>query len=314
MFARVLVPTDFSVASDAALEYAVMFTRTFVGSLHLLHVASDAGTPGHAHGDGRTQTTFGHMQDRLTRTGTPTDVTTKIVEGPDPALAIVEHARSMDAELIAMGTHGRSGMSHLLMGSVAERVVRTSPCPVLTLREPARVVGVHRILVPTDFSAPSDAALDCARLIALRFDASVHLLHVIDVEQMERRFGLDVFVDTPDSRAARLRDARERLAHRIFAYERENSRVTTEVVFGPAARTAAQCARDNGFDLIVMGTHGRAGIARVMLGSVSEHVVRHAACPVITTHDLGASGRDVVREATRPAFDAAALRLRTGEA
>lgn len=265
MFPRVLVPIDFSAASDAALDYARMFARTFGGILDVVHVRSrfTRAEPKHA----------GHVQ---------------IVEGSDPALDIVEQARAVGAALIVMGTHGRSGISHLLRGSVAESVVRTSPCPVLTLRAPARAPSIRRILVPTDFSAPSDAALDCARLIALRFAASVHLLHVIDVEQIERQFGLGVSVsEAPQARAARLRDARERLAHRVAAHEREQARVTTEVVSGDAARSIVQYARRNTFDLVVMGTHGRTGLAHFMLGSVAEQVVRRAGCAVITTHDAG---------------------------
>ena len=265
MFARVLVPVDSEAASDAALECARMFARTFGGTLNVIHVRRRPAQAGSGPG--------GHVH---------------IIEGSDPALDIVEHAQAIDADLIVMGTHGRSGISHLLRGSVAESVVRTSHCPVLTLRSPARMPSVRRILVPTDFSAPSDAALESARLSAMRFAGSVHLLHVIDVEQIERQFGFGVSVgEAPQARAARLRDARERLAHRVTAREREQARVTTEVVSGDAARSIVQYARRNTFDLVVMGTHGRTGLAHFMLGSVAEQVVRRAGCAVITTHDAG---------------------------
>jgi nucleotide-binding universal stress UspA family protein len=177
-------------------------------------------------------------------------------------------------------------VAHLLMGSVAETVVRGAPCPVLTVQhEPAAAATFRRILVPTDFSGPSDAALDYARLLQRRFGASVHLLHVLDDEQIAGPFGAEVFVtQPPEARAARLRDARERLSHRVTGADQSSGRLTSEAFFGPVAKTIVDYAGDNGFDLILMGTHGRTGLAHLLIGSVAEHVIRGAACPVMTTH------------------------------
>lgn len=290
MFARILVPTDFSAPSDAALEYARTFARAFGGALHLLHVTSDTGTPPHAPGDPRDRepAALRQLRDRLTAEDRQRRVAVRIVEGSNPAHKIVKQARAIPADLIVMGTRGRGGMAHLLMGSVAEEVVRTGPCPVLSVHSApsAPVTGFSRILVPTDFSGPSDAALDCARLLALRFGATIHLLHVLEDPQVEGPFGSEVFVSEPaEARAVRLKDARERLGHRVSAYDRDHKRVTTEVLFGAVARRIVHYADDNGFDLIVMGTHGRTGIAHLLMGSVAERVVRSAACPVITVHD-----------------------------
>jgi nucleotide-binding universal stress UspA family protein len=182
-----------------------------------------------------------------------------------------------------MGTHGRGGVARLLMGSVAEKVVRTAPCPVVTVhgaRNPSPA-GFRRILVPTDFSAASGAALDTARLLADQFAASLHLLHVLP-EMFDGAAGSELFIsEAPAVRTLRLMNARERLAHRIPT-ELPRSTVTTEVIFGDPAETIAAYADDNHFDLIVMGTHGRTGIAH-LLGTVAERVVRTAQCPVMTT-------------------------------
>jgi nucleotide-binding universal stress UspA family protein len=85
---------------------------------------------------------------------------------------------------------------------------------------------------------------------------------------------------------ARLKDAQERLAHRAAPIDRAQIRTTTDVVFGSSARTIVEYAADHDYDLIVMGTHGRKGMAHLLIGSVAEHVVRTATCPVLATHEL----------------------------
>ena len=145
MIKRILVPMDFSPPSDAALEYARSVALRYGGSLHLLHVAED---PYRAFYSAEVYVpaveglreeilsdTAGRLKDRLR----PSDVTELHATADSiigtPAGSIVEYAAGHGIDLIVMGTHGRGGMSHLLMGSVAERVVRTAPCPVLTVRE-----------------------------------------------------------------------------------------------------------------------------------------------------------------------------------
>ncbi|MBI3048100.1 MAG: universal stress protein [Acidobacteria bacterium] len=286
MFARILVPTDFSASSDAALGYARMFAWTSGGALHLLHVCGDRLTPPHAEGHrDREPAALRRIRDRLTEADQRHRLKIRVVERAAPAEAILDYARTADIDLIVMGTHGRSGVTHLLMGSVSEKVVRSAPCPVLTTHgAPPPAASFTRILVPTDFSEPSDAALDCARLLQLRFGASIRLLHVLEDQLLEGPFGSEAFVAAPpETRAARLREARERLSHRVPAADYESGRTTSEILFGPTANTISHYAADNGFDLIVMSTHGRTGLAHLLMGSVAERVVRSASCPVITT-------------------------------
>ena len=287
MFARILVPIDFSGPSDAALEYARLFAHAWGSALHLLHVTAEHLTPPHGESAGHPEpAALRQIRDRLTDDDRRRRLAIRVLERAEPAEAILGYARATDIDLIVMGTHGRTGVAHLLMGSVAETVVRSAPCPVLTVRQAPRVTAPFtRILVPTDFSGPSDAALDCARALQMKFGASIHLLHVLADEQLAGPFGAEVFVaEAPETRTARLRDARERLSHRVSAADREQGRVTSEILFGPTASTIVHYAGDNGYDLILMGTHGRTGLAHLLMGSVAERVIRSAACPVITTH------------------------------
>jgi nucleotide-binding universal stress UspA family protein len=139
------------------------------------------------------------------------------------------------------------------------------------------MVRIRTILVPTDFSATSDAALEYAREVAERFGASLHLLHVLQDPFVNGPLATEAYLtDTPGVRTTILEDAKARIAHRLTATDH------AEVVFGRGAETIVEYAADRRIDLIVMGTHGRTGMAHLLLGSVAERVVRTAPCPVLT--------------------------------
>jgi nucleotide-binding universal stress UspA family protein len=151
-----MVPTDFSPASDAALDYARALAGQMGASIELVHVFDDPFASGAFVGDGTVMMPVNLRQslDLWAReqlasrhekhVGSLPGSSTALLMG-SPARSIVEHAGEIRADLIVIGTHGRTGLSHLLLGSVAERVVRTATCPVLTTRAPetaASPVGV----------------------------------------------------------------------------------------------------------------------------------------------------------------------------
>jgi len=143
---RILVPTDFSVQSEGALAYARDIAERFGASIHLLHVLEDPyATSAYAtevYGylpPGLKETWQKNAEEKLTALLTRADrtrfsATTAVIFGR-PAAAIADYATENGSDLIVMGTHGRGGVTHLLLGSVAERVIRSAPCPVLTVRE-----------------------------------------------------------------------------------------------------------------------------------------------------------------------------------
>lgn len=136
MFHRILVPTDFSAPSDAALAYARTLAGQFGASLHLLHVLENVFLRAIVADPHALETAaLRHLHDRLTDDDLRWLGALAVLEKSDiPAEEIVSYARNAGIDLIVMGTHGRTGLSHVLMGSVAERVVRTAPCPVMTTR------------------------------------------------------------------------------------------------------------------------------------------------------------------------------------
>ena len=142
---------------------------------------------------------------------------------------------------------------------------------------------ITRILVPTDFSATADAALEYAFGLAERFGASVQLLHVLDDPFVYEGMSPEAYIaEAPMIRSAMLKEAREKLRHRAGTREPHGASIEAEVLFGHGARTIAEYAAERGVDLIVMGTHGRTGIAHLVIGSVAERLVRTAPCPVLT--------------------------------
>lgn len=145
---------------------------------------------------------------------------------------------------------------------------------------------ISRILVPTDFSDASDVALDYARSLAAQLGASVELLHVLEDPFVAEGLLAEAYVtEGPSVRADLLADARARLEHRA------TPGVTTTVLFGRGAATIVDYAAHSDANLIVMGTHGRTGLAHLVMGSVAESVVRTARCPVLTIGHIPAGAR-----------------------
>jgi nucleotide-binding universal stress UspA family protein len=159
---NILVATDFSEAADAALAYGRALARTFGARLHVLHVADDVYL--RLGGDAYVavlpdlqrdvEEAARKRLDEVLVDNDPNPLPTKpvVVTSSATALAIVQYARDAQTDLVIVGTHGRGAVAHLLMGSVAERVVRTAPCPVLTVRHPE-----HEFVTPDTLVARSRA-------------------------------------------------------------------------------------------------------------------------------------------------------------
>jgi len=155
----ILVPSDFSECSDAALRYGVELARKFGATLHVLHVIQDPATqPWAAEGFGVPMLDVVDQwqkdaRERLAESIPPEDraraVVTCAIASPYPE--ILRYASEHEIDLIVMGTHGRSGVTHMLLGSIAEKIVRRAPCPVLTVRHPEHEFvesGAHVSAVP----------------------------------------------------------------------------------------------------------------------------------------------------------------------
>jgi universal stress protein A len=150
-------------------------------------------------------------------------------------------------------------------------------------RSPSRrevAMTITRILVPTDFSADADAAFDYALGLAGKFDAAVHLLHVVEDPLAAGMWSSEIYTaEIAGLQVNLVRDAEARLKRSV---PESGAQVSTEVRTGNAAKEILEAARATNADLMVMGTRGRTGIAHIVMGSVAERVVRLASCPVLT--------------------------------
>jgi nucleotide-binding universal stress UspA family protein len=155
------------------------------------------------------------------------------------------------------------------------------------------VLSISRILVPTDFSEPSDEALEYAKGLATCLGSSIHVLHVLE-DLAAHAWTTEVYVSAlPGVHEEMERQARERLDQALTPEEKTKYKAELALRMGSAFVEVLRYAREHGIDLIVMGTHGRGAIAHMLLGSVAERVVRKAPCPVLTVRHKGQQPADL---------------------
>jgi nucleotide-binding universal stress UspA family protein len=273
---RILFPTDFSETARHALPYAAYLAARHDAALTILHVQSPGGEEGADPDDELDicQETASRQFDVDLGDLEGSRIEREVRSGTSVDEVVVEEAEAHGTDLVVMGTARRHGLASLFPQSTAVQVVRRAPCPVVTLLSDAEVdpAPLRRILVPTDFSDPADQALGYARDLAARDGATIIPVHVIEELTVPLVYDVDVAeLDTDDVR----RRARSSLQE---VSEAEHVRV----VSGHPGRRIVEVAEEEEADLIVIATHGRTGLPRVLLGSVAETVIRQANCPVLT--------------------------------
>jgi nucleotide-binding universal stress UspA family protein len=290
MYDSILVPTDGSAGAETAAEHAFSLAAAFDAEVTVLSVV-DAGPVGDAVAD-RREALEQAAQESVEAVARNADdelpVRTAVKRGR-PYETIREYIDHAGIDLVTMGTHGRTGLDRLLLGSVAERVVRTSPVPVLTARADdgdaeGAVAGVdstyESVLVPTDGSEAATAAVEHALAVAERYDATVHVLSVVDMEALAGASSVGMSVpDVAQDLEAEHEAAAETIADRC---ERRGIEVEIRVEQGTPHRAIDRYVDERGIDLVTMGTHGRTGLDRLLLGSVTDRVIRTSSVPVLT--------------------------------
>ena len=291
---RILCPVDLSDESAHTIEHALAVARWFRSTITALHVCNPLVIPA------TDVTLVGGVPPVLTdeeikdaseevmacfasapggHAGVPLEV---VVESGPPARQILARAKSLAPDLMVIGTHGHGGFQHLVLGSVAEKVLRQAACPVLTVPPRTRATATlpfKRILCPVDFSDSSQAALDFALSIARQGDADLTILHVLewpDALPPSRP------VPTLEFRDAAERDVRAMLAQLVPDADRQRCHPAIRLGEGKAYREILEVATEGRADLIVMGVHGRNPIDLMLFGSTTNQVVRRATCPVLS--------------------------------
>lgn len=291
---RVLCPVDFSDASRRALRHAAAVASWYDAELHVLHAVvpmPSVGLPltslppvepgGSA--DEMTRALAAFVDDAEIAAGSHQTA----VEGPAVPV-ILDVAREFDASLLVLGTHGRTGLDHALIGSVAERVLQKAGCPVLTVPpgadEPGSAAKVRftHILCAIDFSEPSQHALAHALSFAQENQARLTLVHALETLSDEE-VRMAAHVNVGEYVATRTQEVLDALRRLVPDQVRVWCDVAEVAVLGSPARVILDQAEARGADLIVMGSRGRTAVGLWLFGSSTQMVVRRATCPVLTT-------------------------------
>ena len=295
---RILCPIDFSEHSRRALDHAIAIARWYESTVTALYVFSSA--PVAAFGPGpvafepivltavdRDQLLADTRAFAQAESAPGITIETVVREG-NTAGEILEQAASMPADLLVIGTHGRSGFERLLLGSVAEKVLRKANCPVLTVPKrlpdavPAGPILYKRILCPVDFSDSSLHALKYAISMAQEADGQLTVLHAVAHEfEYEPDIAYDAGMAIGDFLKEREEALRRRLQEAI-AGATEFCTVESLMTHGKPWREVLRVAAERQSDLIVMGVQGRGATDLLFFGSTTQHVVREASCPVLT--------------------------------
>ena len=303
---RVLYATDLSNAARPAWEHAQQLGRLFGAEVLLLHVVPVASVPLTAYipwnlvqevraaGERKAR----EQLDALLDGSSDPRVKARVrIEQGTPTSRIVDVAREEDADLIVMGTHGHSGLGRVLLGSVADRVVRLAPCPVVTV--PAGTAAspssarLARICYATDFSPSARAAWPWALALAEAARAELDLVHVTPLPVPDEDISADAL-----GRMARLLHEQGQAEAERFLQDSPLPPERVQVIIGRGVVSdqILHAARERAVDLIVMGTHGWSGLLRWTLGSVAHHVIQAAPRPPVLTvgpQTLGPDKRDV---------------------
>jgi len=224
-------------------------------------------------------------------------VHTHLVRGLSVSESLLETVQDLGCDLVVAGTHGRRGLRHLLLGSVAEEIVRSSAVPVMTVRESANTEerSAGSILVSHDFSERSERAVGVARDWALALGSEVHLLHVVEPVIYPEFYAVDVM---PDEVLHRIEERSAEAMKAAAAEQLQGVTHSFEVVTGRAVDAILDNADPARHDLVIMGTRGLSGLQHLLLGSVAEGVVRMSNLPVLTVR--AATGRERATKASGP--------------
>lgn len=292
MYESILIPTDGSQATETAIEHGLTLARAYDTTVHTITVIDSQ----IFHLDGISRSFEDAAEEQAERAvesvieraaGYGVEVVSDIQRGY-PSEAILEYADQHGIDLITMGTHGRTGIDRALLGSVAHRVVRRARNPVLTARHhaigdtdvpgSAPEITYENILLPTDGSKGARRAVEQGLDIAHTFGATVHVLYVID-----SRTYSPYPTGTWEGIESKLQTQGDRATNRIASQARDAGLdVVTAIEEGIPSKTIVEYASEHDIDLIAMGTRGRSGIDRILLGSVAEKVVTTAPMPVLT--------------------------------
>lgn len=297
-FNKILVPVDFGECSDKAVQYAIKLAQRLEAEITLLHVDEffQGLLPEESYQPGEMQEALKTRQQLLQEQLQPylemgkqrhLKLEYAITQGESVAEKILEHLRQETYHLVVMGTHGRTGLRHLFLGSIAEKVVRFSPAPALTLHPSVACCRMDHFLVPVDFSDHSRQALEYAAAFARLAGARITLLHVIE-RIIYPAFYPEGYYPRSDFEPKLHEQVLENLG--MLCADYGDIEINSAAAAGRTSEEICHFAAANGVDLIIMATRGLSGLQHLIVGSTTEQVVRRSFTPVLTVRRERVSG------------------------
>jgi nucleotide-binding universal stress UspA family protein len=287
-FTRILIPTDFSPFSQKALDYGLFLAEKFCSHVTLFHAMvlfrEDVNEEAHLHDLEKVAVKKEKERNKLLelhrKKGEACGVTiqSRMVRGFSAADTILECIGEDNFDLIVMGTHGSAGIKKWMSGSVAERIVRLSPIPVLTIHKDFQKTSIKKILVPVDFSSYSKTAVEHGIALANIFHAGLEFMHSVEQEAhiAFHTIGLESILTEQTELADPV------LKNLITFTGLSEKEAVYRVTEGRAHKEIKKLAEDHDIDLIVMATRGLSQLEHFLVGSTAERVVNLAHCPVLT--------------------------------
>jgi nucleotide-binding universal stress UspA family protein len=281
MFKKILVPLDGSQLSQRALEPALELSRQTGAELLLVRVPT-ADTLSFAVSEAKqreiAQDALVYLETiRQSNDQPQLNIRTEVLDG-DVASAIVDAARAEQVDLIVMSTHGYSGLTRWVLGSVTEKVLRSAPCPVMAIRAARRL---QRSLITLDGSPLAERAIEPGLSLAQSLKIEVTLLRCVpyiatngELDEHERGLSRRLQEDL-------ISEAKEYLQARSASSAHSDLAIKTAVQIGSPADSILEYIETYGIDLIVMATHGRTGLKRWVYGSVTAKVLRSVSCSLL---------------------------------
>jgi nucleotide-binding universal stress UspA family protein len=282
---KLLIPLDGSPSSEAALRFAPLLKPLGIDRVVLMSVCEDFDHGAEARGaddfyERESVLYTAYLRDAARRLeGAMTCEVRSELRCGRPADEIRKLARAEQVDLIMMSTHGRSGLSRWAIGSVADKVLRSSEHPMFVIGPKAARKGapgaIARVAVPLDGSTPAEAALKTAREWALGLDARLYLVRAVDLPTFPSE---EALIYSPELVEAARRAAAQYLDE--VAAGIDGVKVETAVLVGQPAVQLTSFCRNRKIDLVVMTTHGRGAVARAILGSTTDRLL-HGPAPVL---------------------------------
>jgi nucleotide-binding universal stress UspA family protein len=321
---RILCPIDFSEFSLDALRHGLGLSHWYSAQLTLLHVYQ-AAQPLTVEGLSGSVPVFvaadpSKMAEEVRLFCAPVlgpaaqSVDIVVMPG-DAAREIRKEADRLPFDLLILGTHGRSGFERLFLGSVTEKVLRSTQVPVLTIPPPVREPGsplYKTILCPLDFSPASIRALEYALSLAQEADARLILLHAIEEVLGDAGGEIIGHLSAAEFYHQLEQDAVPKLRAVVPDDARVWARPEERVVKGLAHQEILRIVAEEHVDLVVMGVRGKGVVNRLVFGSTTHRVIREASCPVLTLHSgcIGEQLHDPLLHLVRPRHESGWIRWR----